>query len=201
MEAEICEEPATGLEEYARVSIAFEVDRVLLEQSTAAGSFEGLPFCEQPLIRPYVKNYDLLEGNHPRDWEARFDLSGWGLFSARTEGVRVGGALVAHRDESVRLLEGRGDLALLWDLRVSPTQRGSGVGSALLRAVEHWAVARGCRQLGVETQNTNVVACRFYARRGFELRAINRFAYPEVPDEIQLLWHKDLRHSEAAPLG
>ena len=44
----------------------------------------------------------------------------------------------------------------------------------------------------VETQNINVSACRFYARQGCVLSAVNRFAYPELPDEVQLIWRKDL---------
>ena len=47
-------------------------------------------------------------------------------------------------------------------------------------------------QLKIETQNTNVRACRFYERQGCQLRAIHRAAYPELPEEIQLLWYKDL---------
>ena len=36
-------------------------------------------------------------------------------------------------------------------------------------------------------------ACRFYAKQGCELAAIHRFAYPELPNEVQLLWYKDLK--------
>jgi hypothetical protein len=62
-------------------------------------------------------------------------------------------------------------------------------------------VARECRQLKVETQNINVPACRFYARQGCVLGVIDRFAYPTLPDEVQLLWYKDLPsaiHGDAA---
>jgi GNAT superfamily N-acetyltransferase len=90
------------------------------------------------------------------------------------------------------MLEGRDDLAVLWDIRVSPEARGRGVGAALFRAAERWAKARGCLHLRVETQNINVAACRFYARQGCVLRAVNRHAYAELPDEIQLLWDKIL---------
>ena len=38
----------------------------------------------------------------------------------------------------------------------------------------------------------NVAACRFYASLGCELGAINRFAYPSLPDEVQLLWYREL---------
>jgi ribosomal protein S18 acetylase RimI-like enzyme len=94
------------------------------------------------------------------------------------------------------MLEGRDDLAVLWDLRVAPEARGRGVGSALFREVEAWARTRGCRELKVETQNVNVAACRFYAHMGCSLGALNSHAYPEVPDEVQLLWYRSL---EARP--
>jgi GNAT superfamily N-acetyltransferase len=81
----------------------------------------------------------------------------------------------------------------LGDIRVSPEARGKGVGARLFAAVEFWARARGCTRLKVETQNINVPACRFYARQGCVLGAIHRFAYPDLPGEVMLLWYKDLR--------
>jgi hypothetical protein len=42
----------------------------------------------------------------------------------------------------------------------------------------------------VETQNINVPACRFYARMGCRLGAVDRQAYPEFPNEVQLLFYK-----------
>jgi len=83
----------------------------------------------------------------------------------------------------------------LWDLRVVPEARGRGVGSALFAAAEGWAATRGCRWLKVETQNVNVPACQFYARVGCGLGGISRFAYPDLPDEVRLLWYKSLSPS------
>jgi len=42
--------------------------------------------------------------------------------------------------------------------------------------------------LKVESQNINVPACRFYDAQGCELRAVQHGAYPDLPDEVQLLW-------------
>src|SRR5438477_9916123 len=84
------------------------------------------------------------------------------------------------------------DAAVLWDIRVSPQCRGQRVGSALLRAVESWVIPKNACALVVETQNTNVPACRFYARHGFVLDHIVPFAYAAFPDEVQLLWRKEL---------
>ena len=104
----------------------------------------------------------------------------------------VGGAAVAVDTPGLTMLEGRRDLAVLWDIRVSPDARRQGVGSTLFENVEAWALLHGCRQLKIETQNTNVPACRFYERQGCHLRAIHRAVYPEFPEEVQLLWYKDL---------
>jgi GNAT superfamily N-acetyltransferase len=104
----------------------------------------------------------------------------------------VGGAILAYRTSGLSVLDDRTDLAALWDLRVHPDYRHQGIGQALFGAAEHWAVARNCRQLKIETQNINVPACRFYAKQGCTLGAIHRFAYPAFPDEIQFLWYKDL---------
>ena len=84
------------------------------------------------------------------------------------------------------------DVSNRWDIRVSPEIRGHGVGSALFRAAEAWAAARGCGQLTIETQNVNVPACRFYARQGCSLVSIDPVAYPELPDEVQMIWRKHL---------
>jgi hypothetical protein len=54
--------------------------------------------------------------------------------------------------------------------------------------------------LKVETQQINVPACRFYAARGFVLRAVNESAYDGLPEEFQLLWYKSLVES-GAPSG
>ena len=104
----------------------------------------------------------------------------------------AGGVVIAVKTEGLDMLERREDLALIWDLRVAPDLRGRGLGSALLTAAEACARAQGCKQLKVETQNINVAACRFYAQQGFTLGAIHRFAYPLLPNEIQLLWYKDV---------
>ena len=48
------------------------------------------------------------------------------------------------------------------------TWPGRGVGSALLSAVKRWSVESDAVWLEVETQDTNVPACRFYERHGFE---------------------------------
>lgn len=192
MRIDIADHPAAALREYASVPITFVV-RSVLDVTDPTGGSGGFVLTERRLDTPYVKDYDAIPGEHPAGWVQRFDVSCWGVPAAWVEGRRVGGAVVALRTPGLTILEGRDDLALLWDIRVAPEARGQGIGAALFRAAEEWARARGCRQLKVETQNVNVAACRFYARRGCVLVSVQRDAYPALPDEVRLLWCKDLR--------
>ena len=191
MDVQLSEEPIGALAELARVPIAFSVDRVL--DLTASDTSPGqLLLRERPVTPPYVKDYDALPGEGPGSWARRFDVSAWKLIVARARDRWAGGAVLALDTADLHLLEGRSDLALIWDIRVAPELRGHGIGSALFRDVEARAAAAGCRQLKIETQNINVPACRFYARHGCVLGGIHPFAYPGLPGEIQLLWYKDL---------
>ena len=173
------------------MSIAFEV-RERFAILALNGGLGGFRLIAEPVVAPYVKDYDTDPGQHPTAWPARFDLAHWGILSAWVEGTRAGGAAVAWDTPGLDMLEGRPDLAVLWDLRVAPAWRGQGIGAALFRAAEAWARARGSRWLEIETQNVNVAACRFYARQECALGALHRFAYPTLPDEAQLLWYKPL---------
>jgi GNAT superfamily N-acetyltransferase len=167
------------------------VDRVL-EVRPRSDDPQRFALLERRLDVPYEKDYDAMAGEGPLYWGHRFDLSNWALFTARRGDRIVGGAAVAFDTPELTLLQGRTDLAILWDIRVSPDVRRRGIASRLFQMVERWAESRGCRQLMIETQNTNVGACRSYERQGCQLRAIDRAAYPELPDEIQLLWYKDV---------
>ena len=190
----LTEEPMTALGEYARVPITFTVDRVLdvLDVTSDDDGGRGFAMSERRLQVPYEKDYDAIAGEGPSQWGRRFDLSNWALFTARLRTVLVGGAAVAFDTPGLPMLDGRRDLAAVWDIRVVPDARRQGVGSALFQMIENSARQRGCRQLRIETQNTNVPACRFYERQGCRLARFDRGVYPEFPEEVRLLWCKDL---------
>jgi GNAT superfamily N-acetyltransferase len=191
MTIEIIREELDRLPAYGQISIAFEI-RSILELTVADGGLGGFILRERGLAVPYVKDYDSIGQSRPDNWSQCFDIANWALHSAWIEGRRVGGLVTAFRTDGLDMLERRDDLAVIWDLRVSPAHRGRGAGMALFAAAEAWAKAQNCRQLKVETQNVNVPACRFYARAGCTLGSINRFAYPQLPEEVQLLWYKDI---------
>ena len=191
MNIEISEAPIASVVELGLVPISFTVDCVYDVLAANHGPAAFI-LSERPIEAPYLKNYDGIPGEGPAQWARRFDISHWGFIRAQSKGWLVGGAVVAFDTDDVAMLEGRRNLAVLWDMRVSPDVRGQGVGSALFEAVEVWAVSRNCRQLKIETQNINVGACRFYARQGCLLRTVNASAYPQLPGEVQMLWYKDL---------
>jgi len=195
MDLQICEESVTTLSEQARISIAFEYDTIL-ELTIAEAGLGGFLLSKRRLGHAQRKDYDEIDGDSPTIWAERFDVSNWGYIVARSQGNRIGGAVIAFDSLNVEILEKRRDLAVLWDIRVDPAFRGHGVGAALFHAVENWASERKCVRLKIETQNINLAACKFYARQGCTLGAINRYAYPERMHEIQMLWYKDLRAQE-----
>lgn len=182
------------LRQYGTIPIAFEV-RSILRPYLIHGGAGGIELREMPLPEPYIKDYDALQGGRPETWPTQFNLENWAVFVAQGEIGYLAGAVVAFDTPGLNLLEGRIDLAVLWDIRVRPEARRRGIGTRLFNQAVEWASARGSIGLKAETQNTNIPACRFYARQGCELRAIDRFAYahePEVAEEVMLLWQKTL---------
>jgi len=175
---------------YGELPIAFTVcTRYRVEEIT--GGAGGWRLVEEAVCPPFIKDYDA-GAERPLRWQARWDISNWIVLAAMEQGARVGGAVVAWNTPGADMLEGRDDLAVLWDLRVHPDHRRTGIGTRLFAYAAAWARAKGCRQLKVETQDINVRACKFYAKQGCTLRDVQRGAYPEYPDEVRLLWYLDL---------
>jgi ribosomal protein S18 acetylase RimI-like enzyme len=188
---EIIEEPLTiaTLTEYSSIPIAFHV-KSYYTSPPIEGKLSKWDIQEVDLEIPYTKDYD--EINDPRRWATRFELSNWVMLSAFEDSKRVGGAVIAWNTPGVNMLEGRSDLAVLWDIRVHPELRGNQIGSLLFTRSMQWATYRGCRELKIETQNINVPACKFYARMGCELRAVYEGIYPTLPNETAFIWYRKL---------
>lgn len=191
LDVKIVEEPVSVLPEYAHIPMSFEV-RSVFEVQLLEGGLQGFRLSERRVDIPWVKDYDGEKEEGPTRWAKRWDISNWVVISAFSEGNRIGGCVIAYNTPEVYMLEGRKDMAVLWDLRVGPHYRRKGLGARLVEAAIAWSLRRQCRMLKVETQNINVPACRLYARCGFSLCAMNRYAYPELPDEVELIWCREL---------
>lgn len=190
MDINVRENPNVSLDDYETIPISFMVERVLRLEPPPENSL-GFIFTERQLDAPYVKDYDWPD-SRPTVWANHWDISKWGILTAEVGGALVGGAAVAWDTPELFQLQGRRDLCALWDIRVSPSHRGRGVGRALFRAAADWGRARGAVGMRIETQSINVPACRFYAARGCTLAAVDVRAYPELPDEVQLIWYLEL---------
>lgn len=191
MDLDISEERIDQIPRLGEIPNAFRVDRVL-DVSLTDGGLGGMAFTEIPVDEPWVKDYDSIHNERPTRWQEQFDVSNWGFLTAKDAHRLVGAAVVAYNTPRVNMLEGRSDLAVLWDIRVADDARSRGVGTRLFGAAEVWARSRGCRTIKIETHNINVPACKFYAHMGCSLGAVNRFAYEDLPDEVQLIWYKQL---------
>ena len=181
---------------YGRIPNWYEVKSILQAQPVAGG-LGGFTLEEEELREPFIRDYNSHREDNPIHWEGRFDLSTWGVFLATDEYEQpVGGATVAV-GASVYPIDRyqRSDLAVLWDIRVHPDHRRRGIGSQLLTYGAEWAREQGYGRLGIETDSSNVGACRFYMNQGCELGAIHRFGYsgvPRVAEYAMLLWYVDL---------
>lgn len=181
------------LAEYARIPITFEVRMVCRVESLDL----GFRLVEEPVMAPYTKDYHARDDPDGRvlNWPKHFAVSKWRFFIADEGGEDVGAATVAVHTPAVHMLEERSDLAVLWDIRVRPDKRRQGVGTALFRYPTDWAQSKGCRQMKVETQNTNVPASRFYAGQGVRIgrhQPVRLLACPAAAHETMLLWYPDL---------
>lgn len=183
-----------ALPQYQEIPIAFEVKSVF-RVDQIDGGLGGIRLREEKVATPYIKDYDAYEDGGPEQWPKRFDLGNWGIFLALDETRRVGGVVVAFDTPGVHMLDGRSDLAVLWNIRVHPDFRRCGIGTKLFNRAADWSRKRGCVELKIETQNVNVPACRFYAKQGCQLGEINRYAYaaqPKVKHEVMLIWYLEL---------
>jgi ribosomal protein S18 acetylase RimI-like enzyme len=187
----ITEEPGPPSRRYTAIPISFEVSQAF---DVTRGMEGQLMLADAPrIVSPsYTKDYDATPGQNPRDWARWYDTTNWAFLLSWVDDRAVGGATIAWRTPGLNMLQGREDLAVLWDLRVDPSFRRNGVGNGLFAACEDWARKRGAKELLVETQNTNVPACRFYNSQGCRLATIELGVYLEFPEEARLHWLKAL---------
>lgn len=83
--------------------------------------------------------------------------------------------------------------AYIEDICVVQAARGQGVGSALIERAKAWARERELSGLALETQDNNLLACRFYARRGFQIGGVNTMLYRKFRqpycEETAIYWY------------
>jgi len=94
--------------------------------------------------------------------------------------------------------------AWIEDIRVDVKYRRQGIGKALLSHGEKWARQKGFPGIMLETQDTNVKACRFYESYGFVLGGFDTYLYRAATlyaDEIALFWYLVFDRSQPADIS
>ena len=122
---------------------------------------------------PYAfgSKFEAEAGASEEQWRHR--VVDWKRFAAEVDG-HVVGIVGAGPGE----FSGTAALTSLW---VDPRFRGRGVGSALIDAVEAWALGEGLSQILLWVTETNQVAESLYESRGFTRTGTAQSVRPDEP--------------------
>lgn len=83
------------------------------------------------------------------------------------------------------------------DIAVDVNFRRMGIGQALIDQAKEWAREKQLAGIMLETQNTNVGACKFYEGCGFKLGGFDNYLYKGLEvdtDEVALFWYSHFTH-------
>lgn len=109
------------------------------------------------------------------------------IWIAEVDGQQVGD-LVIRQDWN--------GYAWIDEIDVSALYRRQGIGHALIQKAKEYAIDHHLAGLALESQDTNVIAARFYHREGFKINGINTAFYRHMgkpyQDEIAVFWYLDL---------
>ena len=126
--------------------------------------FEGdWPAHARP-VEPYPKSY----GFDPAELETYIGTGDRMLYAVIGDEAAVG---------YIALSIGWNNLAFVDDLAVDAEWRGTGAAQRLMQQATIWTKDKGLPGIRLETQTTNVTACRFYLRQGFTLGGYDRHLY------------------------
>jgi aminoglycoside 6'-N-acetyltransferase I len=91
----------------------------------------------------------------------------WAAFVVSQEGHAVVGFIEVRLRE---FAEGSSNspVAFIEGWFVVAEHRGRGIGRALVKAAESWALSRGCNELGSDTQASNELSIEIHGRLGFK---------------------------------
>ena len=108
------------------------------------------------------------------------------------ENERCVGQIILRRDWNL--------YAFIEDISVAASARGNGIGTALIQQAITWAKQHELKGLALETQDNNVLACRFYAKCGMKIGAVNTMLYRNFckpwSDEIAVFWYMKFEGNE-----
>ena len=91
----------------------------------------------------------------------------------------------------IRLRKNWNKYALVEDIAVSKSHRKNGIGTKLMQKAVEWAKENELSGVMLETQDTNLLACRFYNKLGFQIGAVDTMLYANFgnSNEIAVFWY------------
>jgi streptothricin acetyltransferase len=131
-------------------------------------------------VPPYQKRYPAEE----LDFTTYLNHPDKAIFCAYADDQLLVGQIIVRRNWN--------HYAYIEDIVVDVGFRRLGVARALLQHVMAWARAKQLAGVMLETQNTNVAACRLYENCGFKLAGFDCGLYKGINpdmDEIALYWY------------
>lgn len=134
-------------------------------------------YTEELYEQIYVKAYP----NDDFDYAAYIDNNDKTIFLAYSDTECIG-QIVLKRDWN--------KYAFIEDICVAKSARGLGVGTSLIKKATEWAKNANLNGLASETQDNNLWACRFYAKCGFVIGAVNTMLYRNFDnEEFAVFWY------------
>ncbi|NLU26769.1 MAG: GNAT family N-acetyltransferase [Hungateiclostridium thermocellum] len=138
-------------------------------------------WTEEFIETPYEKQYP----NDELDYSEYISNPDKNIFFAYADNQCAG---------QVRLRRNWNKYCCIEDIEVAGKYRRMGLGTKLIDAAVQWAKNGGMPGLMLETQDTNLAACRFYDKYGFILGGVDTMLYRNFPnsDEKALFWYLKL---------
>ena len=134
-------------------------------------------YTEEIYERPYIKKYPADEF----ECETYMNDPDKAIFFAYLN-EECAGQIVLKKDWN--------RYAFIEDICVAESVRKQGIGTALIQKAIEWAKDSGLKGLALETQDNNLTACRFYAKCGFIIGAVNTMLYKNFDnDEFAVFWY------------
>lgn len=148
----------------------------------AAPPFDGPHLINFQSVAPYQKTYRFNEALY-EEASASERMVATANISAETVGY-------------IAVSRAWNQCAEINDIMISRSHRGAGLGRALMDEAVAWARENLLSIIRLETQTSNVSACRFYERYGFKLGGYDRHLYDALntspSHETALFWYLHL---------
>ncbi len=172
----------TDISNLSQIRATYHSPTILVLEKSGSGITTGWQLVERPI--PFDKRtlYD-------------FDAQTLAIIRQRLEQpTRTYQRVAEDEGQLVGLLDMElqewNNTVVLWNLRVDLAYRRQGLGRRLWHRGLEYAQNAGVRAIMLETQNTNVDACRFYAEMGCQLVGLNEALYSNdwQKTEAALFW-------------